>query len=51
MWEDIGLVMKKKSVITISRPVIGPHPAIKMHPTKKENTDVVAQVEDACNLV
>ena len=51
IYDDTGLEIKKKRVITTIFPLRGENPTLKIAAIKIENTDVVLQVEDAWSLV
>jgi hypothetical protein len=47
MYEETGLEMKKKTVITRILPLNGENPVLSIAAIKTEKTEVVLQVEDA----
>jgi len=47
MYDDTGLEIRKKAVITRIFPLNGEKPALSIAAIKIENTDVVLHVEDA----
>ena len=47
MYDDTGLVIRKKTVIARISPVRGENPALSIAAIKIENTDVVLHVEEA----
>jgi hypothetical protein len=51
IYDDTGLEIRKKIVMTRIFPVRGEKPALSMAAIKIENTEVVAHVEEAWSLV